>query len=135
TQPLSALTVLLSRHTMRREFITLLGGAAAAWPLGARAQRTERGKRIGIQSTLAADDAGAQTRNAAFFQALQQLGWTIGRNVHLDARWGSIDRNISRRYAAELVALAPNVILATGSMTVGPLLQTTRDIPIVFVHV
>jgi len=118
----------------RRTFITLLGGAAA-WPLAARAQRTERVKRIGIQSTLAADDAVAQTRNAAFFQALQQLGWTIGRNVQLDARWGSIDRNISRRYAAELVALAPNVILATGSMTVGPLLQTTRDIPIVFVHV
>jgi putative tryptophan/tyrosine transport system substrate-binding protein len=76
-----------------------------------------------------------QTRNAAFFQALQQLDWTVGRNVQLDARWGSIDPNISRRYAAELVALAPNVILATGSMTVGPLLQTTRDVPIVFVHV
>jgi ABC-type uncharacterized transport system substrate-binding protein len=119
----------------RREVITLLGGTAAAWPVAARAQKPDRMRRIGVLSTLAADDAVAQTRNGAFLQGLQQLGWIIGRNVQLETRWGSNNPNIGRRYAAELVALAPDVILATGSMNVGPLLQATRELPIVFVHV
>jgi putative ABC transport system substrate-binding protein len=118
----------------RRDFITLLGGAAV-WPLAAHAQQAGRMRRIGVQVPLAADDALAQTRHAAFLQELQQLGWTVGRNVQIDIRWGASDPDRSRRAAAELVALAPDVILATGSATVGPLLQITRDVPIVFVIV
>ena len=119
----------------RREFITLLGGAAAAWPLAARAQQGERVRRIGVLMTTAADDPEAQARIAAFLQGLQQLGWADGRNVRIDTRWGAGDADRVRRYAAELVALAPDVILATGSSTVGPLLQATRTVPIVFANV
>src|SRR5262245_5817022 len=93
----------------RRAFITLIGGAVA-WPLAARAQQPERMRRIGMLSNLAADDAEAQARNAAFLQALQQLGWTDGRNVRIDFRWGAGDADRNRRYAAELIALAPDVI-------------------------
>jgi putative tryptophan/tyrosine transport system substrate-binding protein len=119
----------------RREFITLLGGAAAAWPLAARAQQRERMRRIGVLNTLAADDPIAQARNGAFLQGLQQLGWTIGRNVELDARWAAGDADLLRPYAAELAALAPDVILASGNAATAPLLQATRTVPIVFVIV
>jgi ABC-type uncharacterized transport system substrate-binding protein len=116
----------------RREFITLLGSAAVAWPVVAHAQQPERMRRIGVIMPFAASDPQAQARNAAFLQGLQQLGWTVGRNVQIDYRWsgGSLDR--TRRYATEMVALAPDVILASGSAAVGQLLQTTRTVPIVF---
>ena len=119
----------------RREFITLLGGAAAAWPLAARAQQRERMRRIGVLMPLAADDPESQARIAAFLQGLQQLGWTVGRNVRIDTRWAAADADDIRRHAAELVALAPDVILAAGAAAVGPLLQATRTVPIVFVSV
>jgi len=119
----------------RREFITLLGGAAAAWPLAARAQQTERMRRIGVLMSPAIDDPEGQARIAAFLEGLHQSGWTVGRNVRIDTRWAAGDADRSRRYAAELIALAPDVILAPGSLTVGPLLQATRTVPIVFVHV
>ena len=116
----------------RREFITLLGGAAAAWPLAARAQQAERMRRIGVLLPAAADDAEFQARVGAFLQGLQQLGWTIGRNVRIDTRWATANAAEIRRHAAELAALAPDVILAHGASTVGPLLQATRTVPIVF---
>jgi putative tryptophan/tyrosine transport system substrate-binding protein len=119
----------------RREFITLIGGAAAAWPLAARAQQSESVKRIGVLMSTAADDPEGQARLAAFQQGLQQFGWTIGRNVRIDSRWPVGESERFRRYAAELVALSPDVILATGSAAAGPLLQATRTIPIVFVIV
>jgi ABC-type uncharacterized transport system substrate-binding protein len=118
----------------RRQFITLLGGAAAAWPLAARAQQPERMRRIGVLQSLAADDPEGQARLAAFAQGLQQSGWTIGRNVQIDTRWAAGDAERFRRYAAELVALAPDVILAVGAAAVGPLQQATRTVPIVFVN-
>jgi ABC-type uncharacterized transport system substrate-binding protein len=118
----------------RRAFITLLGGAVA-WPLAARAQQPERMRRIGVLHTPAADDPVGQARNAAFLQGLGQLGWTDGRNVRIETRWPAGDAARIRRYAEELVALAPDVILATGSASVGPLLQATRAVPIVFVVV
>jgi putative ABC transport system substrate-binding protein len=118
----------------RREFITLLG-AAAAWPLAARAQQGERMRRIGVLMNLAADDAEGQARLAAFLRGLQQLGWIEGRNAHLDIRWGAGDAERFRRYAAELVALAPDLILAASGSTMPPLLHATRTVPIVFVQV
>jgi putative ABC transport system substrate-binding protein len=127
--------MLLSRHTRRREFITLVGGAAAAWPLAARAQQGEPMRRVGALMSTAADDPEGQARIAAFQQGLQQFGWTIGRNVRIDSRWPAGDSERIRRYAAELVALSPDVILATGSAAAGPLLQATRTVPIVFVIV
>ena len=117
----------------RREFITLLGGAAAGRPLAARAQQRERVRRVGVLMNTAADDPIGQTRIAAFVQGLQQLGWGVGRNVEIDSRWAGGDADRIRRYAVELVALAPDVIVATGSATVGPLQQTSRSVPIVFV--
>ena len=118
----------------RREFITLLGGAAA-WPLAARAQQGERMRRIGIILPAAADDAEWQAWFGAFLQALALLGWTIGRNVRIDTRWATTNAAEIRRHAAELVALAPDVILAAGTSTVGPMLQATRTVPIVFPNV
>src|SRR5262245_39325347 len=115
----------------RREVITLLGGAAA-WPLAAHAQQPERMRRIGVLIPYAADDPEGQARIGAFLQGLQQLGWTEGRNVRIDYRWSAGDADRARRYAAELVALAPDVILASGASHVGPLLQATRTVPIVF---
>src|SRR5262245_21197744 len=115
----------------RRAFITLLGGAAA-WPLAARAQQRERMRRIGVLMSLAADDPESPVRLTAFVQALQELGWTDGRNVRIDTRWGSGDADRIRISVAELVALAPDVILAVGGTVVGPLLQATRTVPIVF---
>jgi putative ABC transport system substrate-binding protein len=120
---------------IRREFITLLGGAAATWPLAARAQQPDRVRRIGVLMGQAEDDPEAQARVAAFQQSLQRLGWSDGRNVRIDSRWAAGDSDRTRRYAAELIALAPDVILAPGSFTMGPLLQATRTVPIVFVHV
>src|SRR5262245_20287595 len=117
----------------RREFITLLGGAAA-WPLAARAQQAERMRRIGVLVNLPADDPQAQVRNAALLQGLQERGWTVGRNLRIDYRWGAGNADNVRKFAAELVTLAPDVILAPGTSTLGPLLQATRTVPIVFVH-
>jgi len=114
----------------RREFITLLGGVMA-WPLAARAQQSGM-RRIGVLWNLAADDSEGQSRNAAFLQSLSELGWTVGRNLQIDYRWGAGDANLFRKYAAELVALTPDVILASGGSTVPALLQATRTIPIVF---
>jgi putative tryptophan/tyrosine transport system substrate-binding protein len=119
----------------RREFITLLGAVAAAWPLATRAQQGEQMRRIGVLMSFAADHPESQPRLAAFQQGLQQLGWIDGRNVRIDHYWGGADANRIRKYAAELVALAPDVILANGSVVVAPLLQTTRAVPIVFVYV
>ena len=119
----------------RRAFITLIGGAAAAWPLGARAQQPERMRRVGVLNTLAADDGMGQARNGVFLQGLQQAGWTIGRNVQIETRWAAGDADRLRTYAAELVALAPDVILVTGNAGAAPLLQATRTMPIVFVIV
>src|SRR5262249_24815481 len=118
----------------RRAFITLLGGAAAAWPLAARAQQ-ERMRRIGVLMNTSADDPEGQARIAAFHQGLQEWGWTLGRNARIDVRWGVVDADNSRRYAAELVALAPDVILASASAAMGALQQTTRTVPIVFVTI
>src|SRR5262249_35151550 len=115
----------------RREFITLLGGAAA-WPLAARAQQPERVRRVGVLVPGAADDPVWQARVGAFLQALALLGWTIGRNVQLDIRWATPDAAEIRKHAAELAALAPDVMLAGGTSSVGPLLQATRIVPIVF---
>src|SRR5262245_51257755 len=100
----------------RREFITLLGGAVAMWPLATRAQ--ERVRRIGVLTNLASDDPEAQARVGAFLQGLQEFGWSIGRNVRIDYRWGAGDADQTRRYAAELVALAPDVILTSGATAV-----------------
>jgi len=120
----------------RREFITLLGGAAAsALPLAARAQSPQRMRRVGILMNLAADDPEAQARIGSLLQALQEFGWTIGRNVRIDYRWTAGDAQRLRGYAAELVALAPDLILANANPTVEALQQATRDIPIVFMAV
>jgi putative tryptophan/tyrosine transport system substrate-binding protein len=116
----------------RREFITLLGGAAAAWPLAASAQQSERMRRIGILLPATADDPEFQARVGAFLQGLALLGWTIGRNVRVDTRWATANAGEIRRHAVELAALAPDVVLAHGASTVGPLLQATRTVPIVF---
>jgi len=118
----------------RRAFITLLGGAAAGWPLAARAQQGERMRRIAVLMPLAADEPESLARVGAFLQGLQALGWTDGRNVRIEYRWAAGDAE-RRKYAAELVALAPDIILANGASTVAPLLQVTRTLPIVFVQV
>jgi putative ABC transport system substrate-binding protein len=123
----------MNGHIMqRREFITLLGGAAAAWPLAAWAQQGERVRRVGVLLPAAADDAVFQTWVGAFLQGLALLGWTIGRNMRIDTRWATANGAEIRRHAAELAALVPDVILAHGASTVGPLLQATRTVPIVF---
>jgi putative tryptophan/tyrosine transport system substrate-binding protein len=117
----------------RRDFIA--GLSAAAWPLAARAQQGERVRRIGVLVPAAADDVVFQARVGAFLQGLALLGWTIGRNVRIDTRWAGVSAADVRRQAAELVALAPDVILANGGATVAPLLQETRTVPIVFTAV
>jgi len=119
----------------RREFITLLGGAAAAWPLAAHGQQPERIRRVGVLMNLTADDPEAPGRVAAFAQGLGELGWTIGRNVRIDYRWGANDPDRGRRYADELIALAPDTILASGILSATPLQRITRTLPIVFVNV
>src|SRR5262245_18667522 len=112
---------------IRREFISLLG-SAAAWPLVARAQQPERIRRVGILSSLSADDPETQTRSAALLHGLQQLGWTVGRNLRIDIYAGA-------NSVTEMVALAPDVIVTSGSAATAPALQATRTVPIVFVQV
>jgi ABC-type uncharacterized transport system substrate-binding protein len=119
----------------RREVITLIGGAAVAWPLTARAQQGERARRVGVLMSVAADDAEGQARLMAFGQGLAQLGWTVGRNVRFDIRWTAGKADDTRQYVTELVALAPDAILAAGGSVVGPLLQVTGTVPIVFTQV
>ena len=116
----------------RREFITLLGSAAAAWPLAARAQQHKRMKRIGILMNLAADDPQAQARVAAFLQGLQEAGWAVGRNVEIDIRWGDRDAERNRKNVAELVALTPDAVLGTTFPIVKALQEAAREVPIVF---
>jgi len=119
----------------RREFITLLGSAAAAWPFAARAQQSDRMPRIGILMNRPADNPEGQARLAAFQQALQQLEWSDGRNVRIDVRWGEDDIDLERKYAAELIALTPDVVLASGTLSVAALRRINRTLPIVFVGV
>ena len=119
----------------RREFITLLCGAAVVWPLAAPAQQPEQMRRIGVLMNRAADDPEGQARLAAFQQALQQLGWNDGGNVRIDTRWGEDDVDRERRAAAELVALAPDIIFASGTLSVAALQKVSRTVPIVFVGV
>jgi putative tryptophan/tyrosine transport system substrate-binding protein len=120
----------------RREFITLLGGAAAAWPLAARAQQGERVRRVGVLMNLTSDDPEALSRITAFVQGLQQLGWTEGRiNMRIDTRWGAGDAARFHRYAEELLALVPDVVLASGTPAIHALQQATRTVPIVFATV
>jgi len=119
----------------RREFITLLGGAAAVWPLTAPAQQAERVRRVGLLTPWAVNDAEAQDRVRAFVQTLQQLGWTDGQNVRIEYRWGDGKVDVTRKHATELVALAPDVILALSSSAVAPLLEAGRTVPVVFAGV
>jgi putative tryptophan/tyrosine transport system substrate-binding protein len=119
----------------RRTFITLLGGTVAAWPLAAHAQQRERMRRIGVLLPATADDPQRQVWFGAFLQGLAQSDWIIDRNVQIDTRWATANVDAVRRHAAELAALAPDVILASGASTVGPLLQATRTVPIVFAAV
>jgi ABC-type uncharacterized transport system substrate-binding protein len=122
----------------RREFMRLLSGAAAVWPLGGvYAQQIERMRRIGalVGAGMEVDDLDTQTRIGAFRQGLQQLGWVDGQNVRIDVRAGSGDADRTRRYAEELVALAPDVIITTGAAAVGPILKATRTVPVVFTNV
>ena len=118
--------------TTRRELITLLGGAATVWPFAARAQQGKRMRRVGALIPLSANDPQAQVRNAAFLQGLQQFGWTVGKDVQIDYRWSAGNEDDTRKYALELVALAPDVIFASGSGAVGQLQRATRTVPIVF---
>jgi putative tryptophan/tyrosine transport system substrate-binding protein len=119
----------------RRQFLRLLGGTAAAWPVAAYAQQRKPMRRVGVLMPFAANDPQVQTRNAAFLQGLQQLGWTVGNNIQIDYRWSGGNEDDTRKYAAELVALAPDVIFTSGSAAVGPLQRATRTVPIVFAGV
>jgi putative ABC transport system substrate-binding protein len=121
-------------HDGRRKFIVGLAGTAAAWPLAARTQERERMRRIGVLMNLAADDAEGQARLAAFLQGLQEVGWVVGRNVRIELRWGAADGELFRRYAMELVVLAPDVVLAAGSNVALALHRASRTIPIVFAN-
>src|SRR5258708_15882546 len=118
----------------RRDFSTLLGGAAA-WPLAARAQQGNYMRRIGVLTPLPADHPDAKARHAAFLESLRQLGWSEGHNVRIEARWSAGDPAITRKHAGELVALAPDVILAAGSAGLPAILEATPSVPIVFVVV
>jgi putative ABC transport system substrate-binding protein len=119
----------------RREFIKVIAGSAAAWPLASRAQQVERMRRVGVLMSRAANDAEGQARLAAFHQSLEQLGWNDGHNVRIDTCWGADDVDRERRCAAELVALAPDLILAAGTLGVAALQRETSSIPIVFSNV
>jgi len=118
----------------RRDFIKVIASSVAAWPFAAHAQQAERVRRIGMLTSLAADDPQMSARDAAFWQALQELGWTVGRNLRVEQRWGAGDPERMRKHAAELAALAPDVILVTGGATEW-LLKATRTIPVVFVAI
>ena len=115
----------------RREFITLLGGIAAAWPLAVRAQQRERMRRVGALMHLAVDDPDGQSRLAAFLQGLQEAGWAVGRNVTIDVRWAAADNELMKRFAKELVALQPDVIFTTSTPATAVMLQATRTIPVI----
>src|SRR3984893_1789444 len=119
----------------RREFITLLGGAAAAWPFATRAQQSEPMRRIGLLMSFAQTDAGWQRAIATFLEALEQLGWVRGRNLQIEFRWGEADPDRIQRYATELVGLKPDLILCQATPSLAALQRTTRTIPIVFVNV
>ena len=119
-------------QSKRREFITLISSTAATWPFAVRAQQVERVRRIGVLLAATSDDLQYQSRLKAFGQRLAQLGWTEGHNLRIDVRWGGGHAELTRQYAAELAALAPDIILASGNATVTPLLQATRTIPVVF---
>jgi putative tryptophan/tyrosine transport system substrate-binding protein len=119
----------------RRDFITLLGGAVASWPLAARAQQRERMRRIGVLMNFTSDDPVSQDRLAAFVQGLQELGWTVGRNLQIDYRWGAGNVERYRTFAAELVALTPDVLVTAGAPAVEALQRATRTVPIVFTNV
>ena len=119
----------------RREFITLLGGAAAGWPLATRAQQAQRMRRLGVLTPLPADHPEAEARYSAFRQAFQELGWTEGKNVRIEWRWSAGDVASTRKQAAELAALEPDVVLASGSLGAAAILQATRSVPVVFVIV
>jgi putative ABC transport system substrate-binding protein len=119
----------------RRDFIKMAGCSVAIRPYPARAQRSERKRRIGVLMSEESDDPIAHARNAAFLQGLQELGWSVGRNLEIEYRWGPRNVEQSRKNAAELIALSPEVILATGGINVGPLQQVTRTVPVVFVQV
>ena len=127
-------SVNIGKSMRRRAFITLLGGAAT-WPRAARAQQRERMRRIGVLMNFVSDDPAAQSRLTAFLQRLAQLGWTEGSNVRIDVRWAAGDTERTRKYAAELVAFAPDIILTSGSPATGPVLQVSRTVPVVFVQV
>jgi hypothetical protein len=130
------LSPLAARVAMRRrEFISVLGGAAATWSFAVRAQQPERIRRVSILLPATADDAEFQTWIAAFHQAMALLGWNIGRNLRVDTRWATSNAADIRRHASELAASAPDVILAHGAATLAPLLQVTRTVPTVFVVV
>jgi ABC-type uncharacterized transport system substrate-binding protein len=119
----------------RREFITLLGGTAASLPLATRAQQAERVRRIGVLMAAPADDPEFQARIVAFYQALEKLGWTDGRNVRIDIRWAAGNTADARKYAVELVALAPDLVVVFGTSAMAPMLQATRSVPIVFANI
>jgi putative ABC transport system substrate-binding protein len=119
----------------RREFITLLGGAAAVWPLAARAQQSERMRRVGVLMGYAESDREGQAFVAAFREGLQKLGWTEGRNIRIDTRWAALGAESMQRFAKELVALQPDLIISPNTPTTAALLQQTRTIPIIFVNV
>ena len=133
-RPPSSLNMLLSRHTRRREFIALIGCVAVAWPLSVPAQQPEQVRRIGALINRAADDPQGEAGIAAFKQVLQQLGWSDGRNVRMDIHWGANDVDLTRRYATELVALAP-VVLALGTVAVTAMQHASRTLPVVFAGV
>src|SRR5262245_37550010 len=119
----------------RRDFISLVGGATVAWPLATRAQQSNRMRRIGVLTPFAPDDAEGHARLTAFAQALQQSGWAVGQNVQIDYRWGDGKPAAMRKYAAELIAVAPDVLLASSSAALAPLLEATRTVPLVFAGV
>ena len=119
----------------RRAFLTLLGGAAAAWPIAARAQQPERMRRIGVVGALAGDDPESVARRAAFEHALQTSGWTVGRNIRIDYRWAAFDAARTQKLAAEIAALAPDVVLVSSNVVLAPMLQAAPTTPIVFTQV
>ena len=131
TRPLSPLTMLLSRHTRRRDFITLLGGAAVAWPLAARAQQGQRLRRVSVLMPVKEDEPDNQGGVAAFVQVLNKLASAEGHNVQIVIKWGGNDPEETRRLAEQLVALAPDVVVTSGDATMAPVLRSTRTVPVV----
>ena len=125
----------MASYIERRKFLATLGGAAVAWPLAVRAQQPERVGRIGVLMAYAQNDREYQSYLAAFREELQKLGWTEGRNVQIDYRWAALDPELMRRFARELIALQPDVILSSSSPTTASLLQETRSIPIIFANI